>query len=276
MLGRITKYLQDILGLPHDEALKELLDWNKLCQPPKTDREVTKDFEKHWNSSYHLLGCRCKDNPRTQEIIDKFCDSYACKTKLSGDDYMFERTGTHALRLDNHYWSRENMKRLRGLDYLLLGVLTANDGRMTISQISQRLTNSNTGKPCICRPTLSKALIKLVKLHLIECKGGNPKYYEIVTRANYKRGYTLLPYSSSLMLINGICSENDYLIYLYLRKRIQHGESMTFDDISNDLGIAKSHVSEYIDNLTRYGIIRVSKVLNTSNNHYCNRYALVA
>ncbi len=274
--GRITKYLQDILGLEKEEALQRILDWNKLCQPPKeNEQEIIADFELYWSRGYNLLGCKCKDNPKLQEQLGRYCDRDACKKNISGEDSAIDEIKTKVLRLDNLYWSERNMKKLKGFDYLILSILTLQGDKMTTSEIKRSLTSQQTGKQCISNPTLINVLRKLTELGLIDCTGGNPKSYRITAVANYNRGYTRLAHTAGLLLINEIISQNEFLIYLYLTKSIQRGESMTYENISKHLGIDKSNVSRHIQKLQGLKILDVFEIRIPDTNHYYNRYRIL-
>lgn len=102
-------------------------------------------------------------------------------------------------------------------------------------------------------------------IEIIEPQLKNEPYlYRIkdTNKAHFGQGYTRLLYSSSLLLINKIITQQEYLVYLSLINRSQEHKSMTFDDIAIDTDIQKSHISTYIKNLETKGVLQIDKKYN--------------
>jgi DNA-binding MarR family transcriptional regulator len=273
-LCRIVKYYQDIIGLTKEQALKNILDWNKKCYPPKPESEIIRDFNTNWDTKYNYLGCKAKNNPRVQRVIDEYCDPHECKTMLNGQDKTIDDVSTEIYRLDNKYWSVQNMERLKGYDYFILGILNFYEEGLSTNDLKDKLTNRKTKKLAISEPTLYGVLKNLEKYGYVECVRGKPNFYRIVTTANYNRGYTRMAYQTGLLLINEIITQKEYLVYLYLTMSIQKVKPMTYEDMARDLRIDVGNISKYIAELTKMGIIKVIKDYIPSKGTYYNRYIL--
>lgn len=268
-LGRITKYLQTIKGYNYNNALKIIMDWNKRCSPPKNINEVTADFKRYWESDYKLLGCKL-DNQKDQSILNQYCNKFLCKTVYKNDTTQIK---CKEINMDNHLLKNCVLKKLKGNHYLILSVLHLHDEGLTLKGIKEAITNSNTNKCCLSRNTLKVVLAELLKQKYIELD----KYgtYRLVEIPNFNVGYTRYYYSATILLINGIIKQQDYLVYLCLVRNLQQSKSVSYDALSEDTNIDKSNIGKYIKNLFKAKILCVEKGY-TDKGCMCNIYTLVA
>jgi DNA-binding IscR family transcriptional regulator len=260
------------MGLTKERALKNVLEWDARCSPPKGAKETTADFERYWNAKYNLLGCKCKDNATMQGIIDKFCDPFYCKTRINGADETIDGIQIEILRLDNNLWSVKNMERLKGFHYLILSLLYFYEEGLNTKRIKEILTNRKSKRKAISDPTLYSVLDDLVKYNYVSCTKGKPNFYQALPIANYAKGYTRIAYTTGLLLINEVITQTEYLIYLYLAMSIQKGTSMTYENIGKDLDIDSKNINKYIKNLVSTGILKIDKKYIESRGIYYNRY----
>ena len=267
-LGRITKYLQ-LKGYHYSNGLKVALEWNQRCNPPKSVNEVAVDFKRYWESDYKLLGCKLEDKTK-QSILNRYCDRYKCKTIFNNSKANIK---TKEIEMDNNFLKNNVIRKLRGNHYLILSVLYVHDKGLTYNSISQEITNPTTKKPCISRKTLYRILNDLVEMKYIS----HDQYgtYRLIKFPNFGQGATKYYYSASILLINGIIKQQDYLIYLCLVRNQQQNKSTTYDQISDDTGISKGHVCEHIQNLFKAKILDITKSY-TDKGILCNTYTLIA
>ena len=267
-LGRITKYLQ-LKGYHYSNGLKVVLEWNQRCSPPKSVNEVAVDFKRYWESPYKLLGCKLDDEVH-QSILNRYCDKFHCKTIYDDSKANIK---TKEISMDNHLLQNKVIRKLRGNHYLILSVLHVHDEGLTYNGISQEITNSTTNKCCLSRNTLKTVLNDLVKMNYIS----HDEYgtYRLITFPNFGQGYTRYYYSASILLINGIIKQQDYLVYLTLVRNLQQDKDVTYDTLSEDTGIDKSNIGKRIHNLFKAKILDIEKSYNNKG-LLCNTYVLVA
>lgn len=265
-LGRITKYLQ-MKGYNYGNAIKVVMDWNRRCDPPKNINEVAADFKRYWESDYKLLGCKL-ENEVDQSILNKYCDKFKCKTVYVDSIIQLK---TKEIEMDNHLL--QNAKKLRGNHYLILSVLHLHDEGLTYNQMTKEITNSQTNKCCLSKNTLKNILHDLLKLKFISCDEYGT--YRLKRFPNFGQGCTRYFYSVTILLINGIIKQQEYLVYLCLVRNLQKNKDTSYDTLSIDTGIQKSHISEYITRLRKAKILLVEKNYNEKG-ILCNVYSLVA
>lgn len=267
-LGRITKYLQ-LKGYNYNNALKVVLDWNQRCNPPKSVNEVAADFKRYWESPYKLLGCKLDDEVH-QSILNRYCDKFHCKTIYDDSKANIK---TKEISMDNNLLKNNVIRKLRGNHYLILSVLHVHDEGLTYNGISQEITNPTTHRCCLSRNTLKTVLNDLVKMKYISHDGYGT--YRLITFPNFGQGYTKYYYAATILLINGIIKQQDYLVYLCLVRNLQQNRNVTYNTLSEDTGISESHVCEHIQHLFKAKILDIEKNY-TSKGILCNTYTLIA
>jgi len=265
-LGRITKCLQDIKGYRYINAKKKVLEWNKLCRPPKSEREVKQDFESYWNNDYHLLGCSVPDENK-QAILNNYCDRYHCKTIRYGE---FAKSKGETFKMNNKLLETSVMRRLNGCHYLILSVLHIADHGLTLAQINEKITGT-TSKPCISPNTLRKVLNELAYKYISYTN----KIYELTKIANYGKGYTRFNHSTSGFLINRIVTPQEYLVYLAITKNLQHNIDVSYDTLSRQLEIDKQNIKKLVNSLDKSEML-IKEKANTAKGFKCNRYIMLA
>lgn len=268
-LGRIVKYLQHIKGYTYNSALVLVKEWNARCSPPKALNEITCDFDRYWKSDYKLLGCKI-DDKNHQSILNKYCDKYSCTTIYQDSEINIK---TKEITMDNHLLQNKVLKRLRGNHYLILSVLHLHSEGLTLCQIKSETTNCQTNKCCLSRNTLNTILNDLVVEKYISCDSKGT--YRLFDIGNYGLGFTRYYYSATILLINEIIKQQDYLVYLCLVRNLQQNKNVTYDTISDDTGIDKGNISKHISNLFKSKILCVEKSY-TDKGVLCNTYTLVA
>lgn len=267
-LGRITKYLQ-MKGYNYNNAVKKVLEWNQRCSPPKSVNEIAADFKRYWNSEYKLLGCRLDDEVH-QSVLNRYCNKFRCRT-------IYKNTSTNIkakeISMDNHLLQNKVIRKLRGNHYLVLSVLHAHVGGLTYSGLCQEITNPITHKCCLSRNTLKTVLNDLINRKYISLDTYGT--YRLVQISNFGQGFTRYYYSATILLINGIIKQQDYLVYLCLVRNLQQNKDVSYDTLSEDTGIDKGNISKHIHNLFKSKILCIEKSYNDKGVLY-NCYTLVA
>lgn len=269
-LGRITKYLKEIQGYQHDNALKSVLEWNRKCDPPKSVDEVKSDFNKYWKSDYRLLGCNL-NNQADQSTLNKYCEKFNCTT-IYQENSAPSKIKELELKMDNHLLQNSDFKRLRGNHYLILSVLHIHSKGLTLNRLKEEITNPNTHKCCLSKNTIRTVLSDLLDNYIF-CDGFG--VYQLIDIANFGFGYTRYYYSATVLLINGIIKQQEYLVYLCLVRNLQQNKDASYYTLSEDTGIDKSNIGKYINNLFRSKILLIEKSYNEKG-VLCNTYTLVA
>lgn len=276
-LGRIVNFLK-VKGYTEGKALQYIKNWNLYsCIEPKSDKILSDEFKAYWKGNYKLLGCNLADK-RLQQILHTYCNKSECNYITDGNNIIDD----NVLLIDNKYLGVDLMRNFKGGHYLILTILLtdiAKDTGVTIDRINKRITSSISKKPCLSRPTVLNILKDLNTRGIIEViepqLKNEPYLYRIKDTRHFGQGYTRLLYSSSLLLINKIITQQEYLVYLSLIKRSQEHKSMTFDDIAIDTDIQKSHISTYIKNLETKGVLQIDKKYNDKGIVY-NKYTFYA
>jgi len=201
--------------------------------------------------------------------LNKYCDKFKCKT-------IFNQSETYVkgkeIEMDNHLLQNRVIRKLRGNHYLILSVLHLHDEGLTIGQLKRAITNSQK-KCCLSRNTLKTVLDDLKIRKYISCDDYGT--YRLADIPNFNLGYTRYYYSVTILLINGIIKQQDYLVYLALVRNLQQNKDVSYDTLSDDTGILKSHISEYIKHLFEAKILNIEKSY-TDKGSLCNVYTLVA
>lgn len=288
-LGRIVNYLK-LKGYTESATQKRILEWNLTCRPPKNEKEVKLDFENYWAKSneYKLLGCKLS-NEVDQKILDKYCDQYLCKStyeKKSSDILIDSRE----VEFGNLFLNDKYLKDLNGYCYLILTILHLFPNGLTLDELKKELTAKNYLKKEQIKPCMSvNTLRKVLKILIFNCKFVEYKenglrkqgfmkkrcdFYRLKVRINYK-GYTRFYYSASILLINNLITQTDYLVYLCLVRNLQSGQNISEDTISDNLGMHKGNVSRNIKSLHDSGILKIEQRMNEKGLYY-NHYTLLA
>lgn len=253
-LGRITKYLQLIKGYTQTAALQRVLEWNRKCDPPKKESEIERDFERYWIGQYKLLGCSIKE-PTLQSILNKYCNKFDCKSIV--EDSNSGETEAIEFMMDNHLLKDEIFHKLRGNHYLMLSILEVSGKGLTFQHIEKEITNRKTGKCCLSKNTIRTALKDLISMKLV-CKDENGSYHS-VDISNYGLGCTRLYYSGAILLINGVITQPEYLLYICLAHHMQHNMNVTYDSLALSTGIDKGNISRYMYGLMESGLLVIEK-----------------
>ena len=156
-LGRIIAKLKNE-NYQKNKAKGIVMDWNKRCNPPKSEREVEDDFERYWNNNdYKLLGCNLPDGGK-KEILEKYCEKALCK---NFQKYEIKNDTNDIVLINALFLNQRNAKRLKGLHYLIiLMVSTFNNQRMRKTQLFDLLekTKNKNSKIRYSKATLQKAI----------------------------------------------------------------------------------------------------------------------
>lgn len=262
-LGRITCFLRTQRYLK-ENALKRVLAWNRICSPPKQEREVISDFNRYWdNRNYRLLGCNLPDI-REKRILDMYCDKTMCITyhvsENAGD-------GKEPLLINEKLFNRTNIKRLDGVHYAI--VLILHDNQFDFNELFTIL-NKNCNS-LISQKTLRKKLSALEEYKIIEkCLN---KYKLKKIRSEY---FTNIRINAVILdkFINKDITKTELKVYLAMNYKLQTKNNATLSTLSEFLDIDKSSVSRYIHNLNDKELIKIEKVY-TENGLYYNRYSFI-
>ncbi|MCM1525268.1 MAG: hypothetical protein NC120_12520 [Ruminococcus sp.] len=265
-LGRIVKYLQLIKGYTKSSALETCQQWNLKCDPPKLKNVIEQDFNAYWNGDYKLLGCNVP-NPIDQQILNRYCDKTLCRTVFENrntDDKAIEVSDNRQMMFDNNLLKNSFMQKFTGFHYVILSVLDFNSHGLTKKELVEKLTGAKTKKCCVSEKTLNKYLKELLSLKFISYKN---KVYKKTDIPNYGFGFSKYSYMGTIMLINRLISQKEFLVYLNLIRNLQQQKNVTYETIAADLRLDKANISRYIKDLNTVGLIAVNK--NSVDNGRC-------
>ena len=247
-LGRITKYLQH-KGYTREKSEGIIIQWNKLCSPPKARAEVLADFGSYWEADYKLLGCVIEDEAK-QGILSHYCDRMECDISNTIGSLVLDNTVSYNNRVFN------NIADLKGSELLVYGLLLRHKEGLTMDILLEKLTNRITGKPCISERSLKGqdgVLNALKGYGLITItkgirKAGKGDLYKARPQGTYGLGYTIISNGAINGVIDGRITTAQFKIYALLLKYNYHkGEvypslvtlakelRTTFQNVSNQI-----------------------------------------
>ena len=267
-LGRIIAKLKKE-NYQKSKAMEIILDWNKRCNPPKVISEVEDDFERYWvNNDYKLLGCNLPEG-RQKEILKNYCDKALCR---NFQNYEMENDTENIAFINELFFSKRNVRRLNGLHYLIILMLTVSEKhRMKKYKIFKLLEKNkkNTSKVRYTKKTLMTVIQDLIDYKIVnETDNG---YYEL-------KKYNLNLVSDIKIKTTAIeafvkkhISQTEFKIYLVLNYLLQIKCCATYDYISGYLDMEKSSISAYVNKLNEIKLIKITKVYNAKGQE-CNRY----
>lgn len=267
-LGRITKYLQRIKGYTKTNALKTVLDWNRRCQPPKSQSDIERDFNNYWEKDYKLLACNVPDKT-DQAILDRYCDKNKCVTIW--EEKQESDIETEQMYFDNNILKNKVLRDLTGYHLVILSVLDFVDKALNIPKLTEYLTGRKAKKCCMCYRTLRDKLDDLVKKKYVIYDSFSNTYS--INRKSYKPTYTMYSYAATVQFINGIINQSEYMVYLCLTRNLQQNLKVTYDEIADNLGKQSSDIGDYIKGLHKAGLINVNQSYNERGVLY-NTYKL--
>jgi len=247
-LGRITKYLQH-KGYTREKSEGIIIQWNKLCSPPKARAEVLADFGSYWEADYKLLGCVIEDEAK-QGILAHYCDRMECDISNTIGSLVLDNTVSYNNRVFN------NIADLKGSELLVYGLLLRHKEGLTMDILLEKLTNRITGKPCISERSLKgqDGVLNALKGYglITITKGirqaGKGDLYKARPQGTYGLGYTIISNGAINGVIDGRITTAQFKIYALLLKYNYHkGEvypslvtlakelRTTFQNVSNQI-----------------------------------------
>lgn len=270
-LGRIIAKLKNDKH-QKSKAKETVMDWNKRCNPPKSEREVEDDFERYWNNSdYKLLGCNLPEG-RRKEILRNYCNKALCK---NFQKYEIQNDTENIVLVNDTFLNQRNARRLKGLHYLIiLMVSTFKNQRMRKTKLFALLekTKNKNSKIRYSKVTLQKAIDELISYRIIS--EYNYAYYEL---KQYNPNYTTsvrIKISAIEKFVYKKIGQTEFKVYLVLNTLLQSKNSATYDEISEYLDMEKSSISEYIKKLNKERLLKINKVYNIKGQE-CNRYTFL-
>lgn len=219
-LGRITKYLQITKGFTKAKALGVVIQWNKSCNPAKSNEEIKADFKRYWSGDYSLLGCKIP-KAREQAILAEYCRKEQCRTGNSTGHLQLDNSTKYNNRLFNYY------EELTGYDLIAYGILLKYPQGLNREQFSEKLTNKNSNKPCMSEELLKKSMGRLKTRGLIEVmaisKGRGKTHFKnyfakAKPQGTYGAGYTIVSNGAVMGAINGDITPGQLKLYVLLLK----------------------------------------------------------
>lgn len=263
-LGRITNYLRDIKGYTEYNALNTVQEWNLRCQPPKNPDIVEQDFRHYWSKDYKLLSCKVP-NEKDQQTIYRFCDKTMCNSIFEiSDNGIVEG---EELSFDNNILRNICLRNLTGYHYMIISVMDFHKEPMTRKAIVNALTCRKNKKCRVSDNTLRKLLNDLIDKKLISYDDYY-KLYKLEEIPNYGRGYTRYYYSATLLLINKIISQKEYLVYLCLIRNMQNNSNVTYETLADNLRMDEGNICKAIQGLNKAGAIAISWGINETGKRY--------
>lgn len=269
-LGRIIKTLQK-QSYTEERIIQIILEFNERCRPPKPKEEILADYKSYCRKPYNLLGCaEAFSEGRQKDILEKYCDIDHCRCVKNGS-FKMNLSDNRCVDINNDLLEDRKMQYLSGYDYLILTILEQNrqlDGEkgMSIAKLKSRLTGRRERTPCISDETLKKCIKRLKDKKIVTyVEKGNSykeKYIRLREIAISNKGYTKYYYSSALMLINGIITQTEYLVYIHLIKELQLGQSVSYDDMAKALKMDSSNIGKCINGLHMAQMIYIQKKPN--------------
>ena len=259
-LGFIISYLRFEKYLSKDKILSIVNKYNANCSPPKSNNELSQQFNTYWEKGYeHFFNCK-PINQENKNILKKYCEQKKCKIKnKQNTEYRF---ALHSALCDKKY-----LRNLSNLEYLILLILNNQPKSYSNKEIQKKL--SDMGKS-ITLKNINISFLNLKKLKLIKidkdervsCKNGYFKASNIFINKNY---------IISLIKENSLCCVKLLVALIYCITK-QHDSS--YDELSYLTHINKGNISRYIKRIMQANIIEITKELN-DNNVMLNRYKLL-
>ena len=166
----------------------------------------------------------------------------------------------------------------------LLDVYKSSYGRrgFRIRNLKERLYSDIQKKQAINDRTLKNKLLHLQEKNWIvlthDKKTAKFDEYKITLSRrlkDFKDGkYIQFYFSIANCLINGLITQRDYLVYLILIRNLSEGKSVSYEQLSDDLGIDKSNIGKSIKNLERQRCIVLMKDYNEKGREF-NKYHVI-
>ena len=247
-LGRITACLRKEL-YTYEKSKELVLDWNTRCNPPKAVSEVERDFKAYWfNDKYKLLGCSISDE-RLNAILKKYCQADLCKQIK---DYTDSNPSKNMTFLSALFFDNKLIKKLTSYQYAIL-LLLSDPYKFREKPVLLYKGMSE----CFSEKTIKKAFAGLVEKKLISKSCGTLALKNVNSKYNGDISVNMFVLASFIK--NKAPSSAEFKVYLALRYLSQAKKPLTYDSISDCLGISKSTVAEHIKALEKMQIIHIEK-----------------
>ena len=293
-LGRIVKLLQ-MQGYKEEVIYNKCLEWNKICQPPKSENEVKTDVKNYLAKNYNLLGCYSSFGEDTNEYkwVFEQCDKAFCSSYQNGAKINLSKSD--GAKINKKVIENKHLQRITGNEYLIITLLDVYANRygrrgFRVRDLKRLLFSTIRKKPCINDKTLKQLLIKLSKdeevgnfkkkkwIELTKDRKSNlfdDYKIKLVKRLKeFNKGYIEFYFSIAQALIDRRISQTDYLIYITLVRNLADGRSVTYEQLADDLKIEPQNIRKHIKHLEREKCLIIEKQPTDKGYEY-NRYRLI-
>ena len=275
LLGRLTRYLKDNLGISKNAAEKVLKVWNLYCDTPQPEGELLASFNSYWhNDKLNLQGCKILDSSGDvitdkQQILNKYCNKKECI--LSKQFQFAEIDGENLIKLNNRLLN--NIKKVSVYSLIIYGVLSMHEEGLTTKRAS--------GIIGIDKRTFGKYIEQLIKLGFVRVREGirqrgTDDLYYLTRQGTFKLGRTSISYAAirilNAELKQGYIRPADVKVYMLLRYfeyKSKSGEVYpATTTLAEKLGSGRSRISKCINKLEERDFIKIDREKRPTNTYY--------
>ena len=288
--GRIVKMLQ-MEGYIENKIYTLSYEYNSKCRPPKSKEVIEADTKKFLEENYKLLGCYesfSTDDPR-RNFVESQCDKVYCATYHNGAKISISKG--QAARINKKILTRRCFQTMKGHEFLIITLLEVyknSYGRrgFRVKNLQDLLYSSVRKRKCIGEKRLIELLGILKDKKYIEITEDKKKpdvFNECHLKLSrkmreFQKGYIEFYFSIANALINGKISQTDYIIYIALVNNLQDGRKVTYDELSETIGIDEltpNEIGKHIRKLSKERCLIVEKVY-TDKGYECNKYKFIS
>lgn len=290
-LGRITN-LHKVQGNDYDFAKGDILKWNSICNPPKSEKEVIADFDAYWHGDYRLLGCvDSLHNKADIEALEEVCDPAMC---LTNRDTNLAITSGDGLKMSTTVLAKSKIRKMSGYHLFLLTLIyfytcKCNYPTFTVGNLKERLIcelghgHQKWFYRCMTDRQADSCLKDLCNLGLITITpprnkpNAQKRFHRIKLPKKlreFEDGYIEFFNSAATALQLGAIHYTDYKVYLCLTYHLQRGMSCTLNSLSKFLQMDTSVISKAIRRLADQRMLIIRPVLVTNGTTRYNHYQL--
>ena len=266
-------------------------EYNLRCRPPKTKRIIEDDTKKFLEEDkYKLLGCYESfkvDDPR-RKLVEAQCDKVYCGTYHNGAKISI--ADEKAAIINKKILTRKHFRETKGHEFLIITLLEVyknSFGRrgFRVRNLQELLYSSIKKRYCIGEKRLRELLEGLQEKNYIEITPDKkkPDYFKEcrlkMSRRlrEFQQGSIRFYFSVANALIDGKISQIDYLIYIALVNNLDNGIKVTYDELSEAIGLDEltpNEIGKHIRKLSKERCLVIEKQY-TDKGYEWNKYKFV-
>lgn len=287
--GRIVKMLQ-MEGYQESKIYSICREYNNKCRPPKSESIMENDTKKFLTEDYKLLGCYESfkvDDPK-RKFVEEQCDKAYCATYHNGAKISISKGD--AARINKKILNRKCFQEIKGHEFLIITLLEVyknSYGRrgFRVKNLQELLYSSIRKRKCIGEKRLIQLLEGLKERNYIEIKPDkkNPDDYnechlKLSRRMReFQKGYIEFYFSIANALIDGKISQTDYVIYIALVNNLHDGRKVTYEELSETIGLDEltpNEIGKHIRRLSKERCLVIEKQY-TDKGYEWNKYRFI-